>query len=101
MGEFTNHLAGKLEIDHCDVSAADKSSATNGRLFTSMMFVANLAAFYRGNGDVHWYLAILAAIVVGIACLVDRMGDGADRRAASVAISIISIILVIASLLSI
>lgn len=76
---FDSQLTETREVYTTDRLAVMKNVAANGRLFCAMVFVACLAAFIEGYGVRFGRLAVLAAIPVGMACLVDQMKPGRLR----------------------
>lgn len=65
-----------VEVFLTDRHAVKRNVATNGRMFSAMVFTVALAAFVIGHGTGFAVLAIGAAIPVGIACIVDQMKPG-------------------------
>lgn len=76
-----------------------KNIATNGRVF-SILLVAICIAFYHGGAG-RWALgmAVLAALPVGLSCIVDQLPRPA-ARVASVAVYLLSVVVAVILLLA-
>ncbi len=70
-------------MDRWQIEVA-RNVAANARLFCAMLFAVSLAAFIGGHGLSYGRLAVLWALPVGIACILDQMPDGWHRAVAAV-----------------
>lgn len=71
------------EVYATDRLAKEKNIATNGRLFCFMLFFIALAAFMDGYGAWYGRIAVLAALPVGLSCIIDQMQAGRPRLIAT------------------
>lgn len=62
-----------------------RNVTTNGRLFSALIVAANLVALNAGGNPMHGKLAVLAALPVGFAAVVDQLPAGHVRTVASIA----------------
>lgn len=69
-----------------DTFTIQKNIAANGRLFSALVVAICLAAFIQGQGAIFAALAMLAAIPVGAAVILDQMPVNRTHKIASLAV---------------